>query len=144
VLEKAPDSEACGVRMPFSVPEVFGTRARVPVRGTLNGFAFRSSLSPMGGCHVLPVNREMREGSGTRAGDVVEIVLERDGAPRTVEEPDDLRAALDARPGARARWEALSYTHRKEYARHVEEAKKPETRARRLEKVLSALAPDSP
>ncbi|MEW6758633.1 MAG: DUF1905 domain-containing protein, partial [Acidobacteriota bacterium] len=90
VLEKAEDCEACGVWMPFAALEVFGTRARVPVRGTLNGFAFRSSLSPMGGRHILPVNRQMREGAGVQAGDAVEVVLERDDGPRTVTLPPDL------------------------------------------------------
>ena len=72
---------------PVDVLEVFGTRARVPVRGTINGFPFRSSLMPMGGCHMMPVNKTLREGAGVEAGDMVEVVMERDDEKRTVEVP---------------------------------------------------------
>jgi Domain of unknown function (DUF1905) len=72
---------------PIDVPEVFGTRARVPVRGSINGFPFRSSLMPMGGCHMMPVNRTLREGAGVKPGDTVEVVMERDNDVRTVTAP---------------------------------------------------------
>jgi hypothetical protein len=72
---------------PIDVPEVFGTRARGPVRGSINGFPFRSSLMPMGGCHMMPVNRTLREGAGVKPGDTVEVVMERDNDVRTVTAP---------------------------------------------------------
>ena len=70
-------SSVAAVRFPFDIQEVFGTIARVPVRGTINGFPFRSSLMPMGGCHYMAVNRTMREGAGCKAGDTVSVVMER-------------------------------------------------------------------
>ena len=141
MLEKDENSEATGITIPFNVLEVFGTRARFPVRGTINGFAFRSSIFPMGGgCHMMAVNKQMREGAKAKAGDAVEIVMERDDEPRVVTPPADFARALKANKAAQAAWERLSYTHRKEYANAIEEAKKPETRARRIEKAVAELA----
>src|SRR5271165_6673720 len=82
------------IRPPVDVPEVFGTRARVPVRGTINGFPFRSSLMPMGGCHMMPVNKKLRDDAGVEAGDIVELMMERDDEVRTVEAPPELKKAL--------------------------------------------------
>jgi Domain of unknown function (DUF1905) len=70
---------------PIDVPETFGTRGRVAVKGTLNGFPFRSSLMPMGGCHMMPVNKTLCASSGTRPADIVDVVMERDAEERTVE-----------------------------------------------------------
>ena len=142
VLEKHEQSEATGIRVPFDVQKVFGTRARVPVRGTINGFPFRSSIFPMGGegSHYMAVNRETREGAGAKGGETVSVVMERDDEPRTIEPPADFLRALRADRAARETWERLSYTHRKEHVRAVEEAKRPETRARRIEKSISMLA----
>lgn len=141
VLEKDTDSEATAIALPFDVAKAYGSRGRVPVRGTLNGFAFRSSVFPMGGgCHWLVVNRNMREGAKIKAGETISVVMERDDEPRIITPPDDLARALKANKAALAAWDKLSYTHRKEYARAVEEAKKPETRARRIEKTIAALA----
>lgn len=141
VLEKDPDSTATGITIPFDVQKTFGTRARVPVCGTINGFPFRSSIFPMGkdGCHMMAVNRSMREGAKAQAGDLVSLVMERDDEPRIVTPPADLARALKANKAALAAWERLSYTHRKEHAKAIEEAKKPETRARRIEKTIAAL-----
>jgi len=142
LLEKHERYEATGIRVPFDVQKVFGTRARVPVRGTINGFPFRSSIFPMGGdgTHYMAVNRETREGAGVKGGETVSVVMERDDEPRTVEPPADFLRALRADRAARETWERLSYTHRKEHVRAVEEAKRPETRARRIEKSISMLA----
>ena len=138
-VEKNDESTACGIWMPFSVPEVFGTKARVPVRGTVNGFPFRSSIAPMCGRFIMPVNRELREGAGVNAGDQVEVVLERDTEPRVMEPTPDLAEALKAEPAARAAWEKLSYTHKKEFVLAIQEAKKAETRARRVAKAIEEL-----
>jgi len=121
------------------VLETFGTKARVPVRGTINGFPFRSSLMPMGGCHGMVVNKTLREGAKCHAGDVVEIVLERDVAERTVEAPAELARELKKSKAARERWETLAFTHKKEMARSITEVKQEETRKRRLAKVISVL-----
>ncbi len=124
---------------PVDVPEFFGTRARVPVRGTINGFPFRSSLMPMGGCHMMPVNKTLRDGAGAKPGDTVEIVMERDEEARTVETPPLLKKAFTKNKTAKANWEKLAYTHKKEIAVWIEGAKQEETRARRLSKVMQVL-----
>src|SRR5215472_12827729 len=93
-LEGVEGTGVAWLNAPFDVAQTFGTRARVPVRGTINGFAFRSSLMPMGGCHGMAVNRAMRAGAKAKAGDVVEVVLERDVEERTVEAPPELRKEL--------------------------------------------------
>ena len=141
-LDKHERYEAYGIRVPFDVQKVFGTRARVPVRGTINGFPFRSSIFPMGGegCHFMAVNRETREGAGIRGHETVSVVMERDDEPRAVAPPADFLRALKADKAARETWERLSYTHRKEHVRAVEGAKRPETRARRIGKSISMLA----
>jgi hypothetical protein len=138
-LEGVPGMEVAPLRAPFDVVEVFGTRARVPVRGTINGFHYRSSLMPMDGCHRMVVNREIREGAGVRAGDTVKVVMERDDAPRTASPPALLRKDLAKSKAARANWEKLSFTHKKEMARSIVEVKQEETRARRLAKVIDVL-----
>jgi hypothetical protein len=141
VLEKDTDSSATAIAIPFDVEKAYGSRGRVPVRGTLNGFAFRSSVFPMGGgCHWLVVNRDMREGAKIKAGETISVMMERDDEPRVITPPKDFARALAANKTALAAWDKLSYTHRKEYAKAIEEAKKPETRARRIEKAIAALA----
>jgi hypothetical protein len=124
---------------PVDVYEVFGTRGRVPVRGTINGFPFRSSLMPMGGCHMMPVNKTLREGAGVDAGDTVEVAMERDEEERTVEAPAELKKAWAKNKAAKANWERLPFTHMKEIAVWISEAKKEETRERRLAKALQVL-----
>jgi len=86
-LKGVPGMDTAALNAPFDVADVFGTRARVPVRGKINGFPFRSSLMPMDGCHRMVVNREIREGAGVKAGDTVTVEMERDDAPRTVVAP---------------------------------------------------------
>lgn len=138
-----PDSAGSSVLkfdIPFSAEEVFGTRARVPVRGTINRFPYRSSIFPMGGkCHMMVVNREMREGAKVKAGDIAKVVMERDDAPRTVTVPADLKKALESNAAAEAAFERLSYTHRKEFVKWIAEAKQPETRHGRLDRTLDML-----
>ncbi len=124
---------------PVNVLAIFGTRARVPVRGTINGFPFRSSLMPMSGCHMMPVNKVLRDGAGVKPGDVVEVVMEKDEAERTVEAPLVLKRALAKNKAAKANWEKMAFTHKKEIAVLIEGAKQEETRARRLAKVILVL-----
>jgi hypothetical protein len=136
-------STATAIEIPFDVQKVFGTRARVPVCGTINGFPYRSSIMPMGGKHWMVVNRQLREGAKAKAGDLISIVMERDEAPRTITAPADLARALKASPPAQAAWDQSSYTHRKEYVQAIEAAKRPETRARRIEKAIAELTAKS-
>ena len=140
LLERHVTSEATGIRIPFDAQQVFGTRARVPVRGTINGYAFRGSIFPVGdGTHYMVVRKELREAAGVRSGQTIAVTLERDDEPRTVTPPADLARALRQNKDARAAWDKLSYTHRREYAELIEGAKRPETRQRRIEKTLSQL-----
>lgn len=132
-------SSATGFYAPFDVPATFGTRARVPVRGTINGYAFRSSLMPMGGGYCIAVNKTMREGAKVKVGDEVDVVLERDEEARTVEAPAELTRELKKNKVARERWSELAYTTKKEMAISITGAKQEETRKRRLAKVMSVL-----
>jgi hypothetical protein len=124
---------------PVDVQEWFGTRARVPIRGTINGFAFRSSLMPMGGCHRMPVNKTLCQGAGVQPGDVVDVVMERDVEDRTVEAPPELKRELTKSKAARSRWDELAFTHKKEMAISISGAKQEETKKRRLAKVMDVL-----
>jgi hypothetical protein len=140
LLNKHESSEATGIEIPFDVLKVFGSRARVPVCGTINGYPFRSSIFPMGGgCHFMAVNKETREGAQAKAGDTITVVMQRDEAPRIITPPPDFARALKANKDARAVWDKLSYTNRKEIVQAIEAAKKPETRQRRIEKGIAEL-----
>ena len=132
-------TEVAALIPPFDVPQTFGTRARVPVCGTINGFPYRSSLMPMGGCYAMVVNRTMREGANVKAGDEVDVVMLRDTAERTVEAPPELKRELAKNKEARERWEELSFTHKKEMAISIRDAKQDETKKQRLTKVMRVL-----
>jgi bacteriocin resistance YdeI/OmpD-like protein/uncharacterized protein DUF1905 len=124
--------------VPLDVPAVFG-RARPPVRVTIGGHTYRSTIAVYGGRYFVPLNRQNREAAGVAAGDEVTVELEADTDERTVTVPDDLRAALDGDEPARAAFDALSYTHRREYVEWIAEAKRQETRRRRVEQTVERL-----
>jgi hypothetical protein len=126
------------VAIPFDVREEYG-QARPPVRGTVNGHPFRTTVSVYGGVPYLGFRREVREAAGVDLGQTVAIELERDDEPREVAPPPELAAALAADPEAAAAWERLSFTHRREHAEAIEGAKREETRRRRVEKALELL-----
>lgn len=132
------NSQATAIKFPFDVETVFGAK-RVPVCGTINGAPFRSTIFRMHGEQFMVVNRELREAANAKAGDTVRVEIERDTAPRTIEPPADLLAALNGNPAAQKIWERISYTHKKEFAAAIEESKKPETRMRRVEKTIAEL-----
>jgi hypothetical protein len=124
---------------PVDVIEYFRTGARVPIRGTINGFEFRSSLMPCGGGRMMPVNQTLCRGAGVAPGDVVEVVMERDKEERTVEAPAELKKELAKSKTAQARWDELAFTHKKEMANSISGAKQEETKKRRLAKVMQVL-----
>ncbi|HKV68115.1 MAG TPA: YdeI/OmpD-associated family protein [Gaiellales bacterium] len=128
------------VVLPADVAAAMGGRARIPVAGTINGVAFRGSTMPMGdGRHCVGFRKGIRsQAGGVEIGDSVVIEIGRDDAPRTVAVPPDLAAALAAEPGIRAAFDAMSYTHRREWVEAVEAAKRPETRARRIAQAVDA------
>jgi hypothetical protein len=138
-LEGKESGVVAAITPPVDVPEHFGTRGRVPIRGTINGFPFRSSLMPMGGCHMMPVNMNLRKGAGAKPGDIVEMVMERDEEERTVEAPPELKKELAKKKKAQERWDSLAFTHKKEMANSISGAKQDETRKRRLAKVMGVL-----
>ena len=119
---------------PIDVPETFQTRGRVPVTGTINGYPFRSSLMPMRGCHMMPVNKALCEGAGVRPGEIGDVVMERDVEERIVKAPPELEKELKKSKKARERWDSLAFTHKKEMASSIRGAKQEETRKRRLAK----------
>lgn len=132
--------DATGIPVPAEVVAALGSTKRPPVVVTLNGYSYRSTVAPYGDVFMLPLNKERRAAAGVSAGDEVEITLELDTAPRTVDVPDDLAAALAAQPGAREAFDKLSYSARKEHVRQVESAKAPETRTRRIGKIVSQVS----
>jgi uncharacterized protein YdeI (YjbR/CyaY-like superfamily) len=105
----------------------------------MNGYPFRSSLMPMGGCHIMAVNKKLREGAHAKAGDEVDVVMERDEEARTVEAPAELARELAKSKTAQKRWETLAFTHKKEMANSIRDAKREETRQRRLAKLMQVL-----
>jgi Bacteriocin-protection, YdeI or OmpD-Associated/Domain of unknown function (DUF1905) len=128
-----------GIDVPADVVAALGAGKRPPVVVNVNGYEYRSTVAPMGGKYLLPFSAERRKESGIQGGDAIAVELTLDTAPRTVEVPDDLQSALDASSAATAAWENLSYTHRKEHVRSVLDAKKAETRARRIAAVVTKL-----
>ena len=112
---------------------------RFPVQATVNGYRWRTSIARMGGESLLGLSRAVREQAGVQAGDTVDVELELDSAPREVELPQALALALASDDDARRAFDALSYTDRKELARSVAEAKREETRSRRVANALALL-----
>ena len=128
---------ATGIPVPDAVVDELGGSNRPAVTISVNGHTYRTTAARMGGRFLVPLSAEHREGAGVAAGDDITVDIEPDTAPREVTLPDDLATAMD--DDARAAYDALSYSHRKEWVRWVEEAKKPETRAARIEKTVSGL-----
>lgn len=133
---EAANSGGAFVRIPFDVEDVFGKK-RVPVKATIDGEPYRGSLVRMGGSyHVLGVLKEIRTRTGKDIGDMVEITVLEDLAPRVVEVPPDLAAALAQTPGAKAAFDALSYSHQREYVMWIQEAKRVQTRGDRVARTV--------
>lgn len=130
------EGEGCFLPLPFDPKPVFG-RIRAPVVVTVGSHSWRSTIAAMGGPPCLPLRRSNREAAGVAEGEEVEVLLVADTAPRTVDLPPDLEAALT--PAAQAGWDRLSYSHQREHAEAIKGAKRPETRARRVAKAVEML-----
>ena len=128
---------ATGLQVPDEVVTALGAGRRPPVVVTVGGHTYRSTVAPMGGASWIALAAEHREAAGLAAGDEVTVGVELDTAPREVTLPDDLAAAFD--DDVRAFFDGLAPSHRKEWVRWVEEAKKPETRAARIERTVESL-----
>ena len=135
-IMQAEGMNATGIVVPVEVVAKLGQGKKPKVVVSLKGYSYRSTVAVMGGKFMLPLAKEHRDKAGVKAGDKVEVSLEPDAAPREVAVPKDLAAALK-KAGAQATFEKLAFTHRKEHVRAIEEAKTPETRARRIEKAVA-------
>jgi bifunctional DNA-binding transcriptional regulator/antitoxin component of YhaV-PrlF toxin-antitoxin module len=124
--------------VPLAARELWG-EARPPVAGTINGHEFRGRLAVYGGQTVLGLTKAYRAQLGIEAGDRLDVVMDRDDAPREVDIPPALQAVLDGDDVARATYEKLSFTHRREYAQWIAEAKREETRERRAARAAEML-----
>ena len=137
VLEKHENMDATGITIPLDVREIFGKK-RVPVKVTINGAENRTTIFYMGGRYLLAVPKVFREAAGIKAGERVTVTIEEDTEKRTVEVPEDLAKALEVNDLTKT-FAKMSYTHQKEYVNAVRDAKREETRVRRIEKTVEQL-----
>lgn len=129
-----------GIVVPTEVVTAFDRGKRVPVVVTIDGgYQYRNTIASMGGQFLISFNAETRKATGRGAGDEVEVRLDVDDAPRVIEVPADLATEFEKADGARAAWEALSYSKQRGHAESITGAKTADTRARRVVKVLDAL-----
>ena len=137
LLSQGPGGAWTFMKVPFSAEKVWGTRAMLRVRGTINGFGFRSCIMPLGdGTHCMMVNKAMQAGAKAKPGATVKVVMEPDTAPRVVTVPAELKKAFAKNKVAKAAFEKMPYSHKKEYVGYIIEAKQTETRARRVARAL--------
>jgi len=134
-----PGKSTAALKPPFDVVEVFHTKARVPVKGTINGFPFRSSLMNMGTGHMMAVNAQLRAGGNCKGGDTVDVVMELDEEERKVVLPASLKKIIASDPRTKESWAKLSFTHQKEWMRAIDDAKRPETKEKRITAMMDAL-----
>ncbi len=137
LLEKHETMDAAGITIPFDVEKVFGAK-RVPVRVLINGAEYRSTIMRMGGKYVMAVPKTFRERAGIKAGEMITVEMEKDSEKRRVEVPDDLAGEIKKHDLQNV-WDKLSFSHQKEFALAIEDAKKEETRKRRIEKTIEQL-----
>ncbi|MBY3554283.1 YdeI/OmpD-associated family protein [Modestobacter lapidis] len=130
---------ATGMAVPADVVTSLGAGRKPAVRVTVNGHTYRSSIATMGGRFLIPLSAEHRTAAGVAAGDTVEVDVELDTEPRSVEVPADLAEALRADPEARRRFDALSYSLQRRHVLAVEGARTDATRQRRVAGVVAAL-----
>jgi hypothetical protein len=138
LLEKHENMEATGITIPFDVEKVFGAK-RVPVKVWINGVEHRSTIFKMGGKYMMAVPKIFRDAAGIKGGEMITVTMERDTEKRTVEVPKDLADALK-KANLQDVFSKMSYTHQKEYVNAINEAKREETRIRRIEKTVEEIA----
>ncbi len=127
------------VEIPFDVEQTFGKK-RVKVKATFDGFPYRGMISRMGSpVYILIIRKDIRAEIGKHIGDFVDVTIEEDTAPRVVVVPDDFQPLLETEPTIHAFFQKLSYTHQKEYVNWIVEAKRPETRIRRMNKAMEMM-----
>lgn len=129
-----------GMEIPEDVVTALGSGKKPPVRVTINGFTYRSSVAVMGGRYMVGISADNRAATGVAGGDEIDVDIVVDSQPREVAVPADFAAALDAEPAARTFFGGLSYSQRRWFVSGIEGAKRPETRLRRIEKAVERLA----
>lgn len=130
---------ATGIEVPADVIDALGSGKRPPVRVTINGYTYRSTIAVMGGVYMVGVSADNRAGAGVAGGDEVDVAMELDTAPREVSLPADFAGALDAEPDARRTFDALSNSNKGWHVLSIEGAKTAQTRQRRIAKSIDAL-----
>ena len=133
------EGSTCFIPLTFDPKSVFG-KVRAPVRVTLNGHTYRSTIASMGGPACIPLRKSNREAAGLEGGETIDVRLELDTEKREIKPPADFVRALKSAPPAWDGWRALSYSHQREHVEAIEEARKPETRARRIERATRMIA----
>ena len=134
-----PGGGGAFVEVPFDVEKEFGSK-RPKVKATIEGVPYRGTLTRMGTkCHLLLILKSIREQAGKTFGDEVRVTIEPDSEPRVIEVPEELLQALRKEKAAETYFNALSYTHRKEYVNYILEAKREETRLKRAGRVVEML-----
>jgi hypothetical protein len=135
----AAGKTATGIEVPHEVVDALGAGKKPPVRVTINGKTYRSTIAPRKQRYLVGVSAKNRELTGVAAGDEVAVEIELDTEPREVAVPSDFAAALDSHPEARRFFDTLTPSQRRAFVDPIESAKKPETRERRIERAVTAL-----
>jgi Bacteriocin-protection, YdeI or OmpD-Associated/Domain of unknown function (DUF1905) len=130
---------AAGIEIPIEVVDALGTSRKPPVKVTINGFTYRSTVATVDGRFMVGVSNDVRKAAGVAAGETVDVELELDTEPRQVTIPPDLGAALDADEGAKQFFDGLSYSNKRRIVEPIADAKTPETRQRRIESSIARL-----
>lgn len=130
---------AAGFEVPESIVEALGGGKHPKIIATVNGFTFRTSIASMGGRYMFGLSADRRKEAGVQAGEVLEVDVELDTAPREVDVPEDFANALSREPAAKSFWDTLSYSNRSWHTLQITGAKKAETRAARIEKSIGML-----
>jgi Bacteriocin-protection, YdeI or OmpD-Associated/Domain of unknown function (DUF1905) len=143
-LRSAGDGGGAGFDVPLDVAAALSDAKRPPVTVTINGFEFRTRLAVYGGQPMVGVSKANRAGAGIDIGDAVDVLIAVDTAPREIAVPPDLAEALAEEPAAAGTFDRLSFSHRREYVQWITEAKRPETRARRVADALERLRAGKP
>ncbi len=131
---------ATGICVPDDIVEQLGAGKKPPVKVTINGYTYRSTVAVMGGVFMLGVSAEVREKAGIKGGDKVTVDLELDTQPRELELPEDFKRALDKNNAAKTFFETLSHSNKQRFVLPIGLAKTEDTRQRRIDKAIIDLA----
>ena len=140
IIKKLPDMDAAFLELPFDAEKVFGKK-RVKIKALFDGELYRGTLIRMGmDCDWVGITQEMRKKTGKNPGDLIHVVIEEDRDERTIDIPADLAEVLIQNKAESDYFQSLAFTHRKEYIRWITDAKRPETRASRVQKTIEMLS----